>query len=168
MCFDWIKRNVKVYGKNLDLKAAQQIPGLRAVFGESYPDPVRVVTLEYDVDEISKDLQNPKWRQTSVEFCGGTSVLILYLSLLCLAADCERSHVAETGLIKGLVITEESGIAKGIRRIVAVTGHDAYEVTRTAKAMEVRVAQADQLVGSEKDAALKALTIVSGHCNPPT
>lgn len=71
---DWIKKNVKVYSKELDLKTAQKIPGLRAVFGESYPDPVRVVTLEYDVEDISKDIDNPKWRNTSVEFCGGTYV----------------------------------------------------------------------------------------------
>ncbi len=69
---DWIKRDVKVYSKELNLKAGYKIPGLRAVFGEAYPDPVRVVTLEYDVDEIAQDLENPKWRKTSVEFCGGT------------------------------------------------------------------------------------------------
>lgn len=72
MTIDWIKRNVKVYSKDLSLETAHKIPGLRAVFGESYPDPVRVVTLEYDVDEIAKDIENPKWRSTSVEFCGGT------------------------------------------------------------------------------------------------
>ena len=69
---DWIKRDVKVFSKELDLKSGYKIPGLRAVFGEAYPDPVRVVTLEYDVDESAKDLENPKWRKTSVEFCGGT------------------------------------------------------------------------------------------------
>jgi alanyl-tRNA synthetase len=72
MSIKWIRKNVPVYSKDLDLRTAQAIPGLRAVFGESYPDPVRVVTLEYDVDEISKDISNPKWRTTSVEFCGGT------------------------------------------------------------------------------------------------
>lgn len=72
MSNDWIKRNVKVYSKELDLKSGYKIPGLRAVFGEAYPDPVRVVTLDYDVDDIAKDLENPKWRKTSVEFCGGT------------------------------------------------------------------------------------------------
>jgi alanyl-tRNA synthetase len=45
---------------------------VRAVFGEAYPDPVRVVTLEYAVEEILKDIENTKWRSTSVEFCGGT------------------------------------------------------------------------------------------------
>ena len=72
MSQDWVKRNVRVYGKEVDLKTAQKIPGLRAVFGESYPDPVRVVSLEYEVDDIVKDVENTKWRSTSVEFCGGT------------------------------------------------------------------------------------------------
>ena len=40
------------------------------------------------------------------------------------------THVAKTGDIKDLVIIEESGIAKGIRRIVAVTGHDAHHVQK--------------------------------------
>ena len=72
MSIDWIKKNVKVYGKDMDLQSAQKIPGLRAVFGETYPDPVRVVSLEFSVDEISADIENPKWRSTSIEFCGGT------------------------------------------------------------------------------------------------
>lgn len=59
-----------MFSKDVDLKTAQTIPGVRAVFGESYPDPVRVVTLEYGVDEI--DFQDAKWQATSVEFCGGT------------------------------------------------------------------------------------------------
>lgn len=71
----WVKRNVPVFSKELDLKSAKKIPGLRAVFGEAYPDPVRVVSLEFDVDEMAKDLENSKWRGTSVEFCGGTYVV---------------------------------------------------------------------------------------------
>jgi len=72
MSVNWIQRDVKVYSRELDLQTAYKIPGLRAVFGESYPDPVRVVTLEHDVDTIVKDIENPKWRGTSVELCGGT------------------------------------------------------------------------------------------------
>nr|GAT57707.1 predicted protein [Mycena chlorophos] len=144
MSKDWIKRNVKVYSKELDLQTAHKIPGLRAVFGESYPDPVRVVTLEYDVDEIAQDITNPKWRSTSVEFCGGT-------------------HVAKTGDIKDFVITEESGIAKGIRRIIAVTGHEAQEVARIAETFKIRLDQADFLQGAEKDAALKTLNVELGQ-----
>jgi alanyl-tRNA synthetase len=70
----WIAENVRVFSKELDLATAQRIPGLRAVFGETYPNPVRVVVLRWDVDEIAKDIENPQWRSTSVEFCGGTYV----------------------------------------------------------------------------------------------
>lgn len=68
----WVKKAVKVFSSEMTLAEAQKIPGLRAVFGEAYPDPVRVVTLEFSLDEIRADIENPKWRQTSVEFCGGT------------------------------------------------------------------------------------------------
>ena len=40
---DWVRRNVGVYARELALPVAQKIYSLRAVFGESYPDPVRVV-----------------------------------------------------------------------------------------------------------------------------
>ncbi|KAH7923917.1 hypothetical protein BV22DRAFT_1035825 [Leucogyrophana mollusca] len=146
MSIDWIKKNVKVYSQDLDLTNAHKIPGLRAVFGEAYPDPVRVVVLGYDVDEIAKDIENPKWRSTSIEFCGGT-------------------HVAKTGDIKDFVIIEESGIAKGIRRIIAVTGQEAHEASRIANALKVRLDQLEQASGKEKDAGLKALTVELGQAD---
>ncbi|KAJ9475070.1 putative Alanine--tRNA ligase, mitochondrial (putative) [Pseudozyma hubeiensis] len=135
---DWIKRDVGVYSKEMPLDIAQKIPGLRAVFGEAYPNPVRVVTLEYDLDTIAGDIENTKWRGTSVEFCGGT-------------------HVAKTGDIREFVITEESGIAKGIRRIIAVTGDEAASVTKVANDAEARLSEIDAIEEqSAKDAALKA------------
>jgi alanyl-tRNA synthetase len=146
MSIDWIKKNVKVFSKDLTLPLAQKISGLRAVFGEVYPEPVRVVSLEYDVDEIAKDVENPKWRSTSIEFCGGT-------------------HVARTGDIKDFVITEESGIAKGIRRIVAVTGHEAQDVTRVADTFEARIKQVELLKGKAKDTALKTLMVELGQAD---
>lgn len=142
MSVDWIRKNVKVYSKDVDLKSGFKIPGLRAVFGEAYPDPVRVVVLGYDVDDITKDLENPRWRSTSIEFCGGT-------------------HVAKTGDIKDFVITEESGIAKGIRRITAITGQEAQEATRVANEFKTRLDVLENSSGNEKDAGLKALTVVS-------
>ena len=142
MSVDWIKKDVKVYSKDVDLKSGYKVPGLRAVFGEAYPDPVRVVVLGYDVDDITKDLENPKWRSTSIEFCGGT-------------------HVAKTGDIKDVVIIEESGIAKGIRRITAVTGQEAQEATRIASEFTSRLDALETSSGNEKDAGLKALAVVS-------
>ncbi|GAA5824475.1 hypothetical protein JCM11251_000438 [Rhodosporidiobolus azoricus] len=141
MSNEWIKKNVKVYSKEMQLAEAQKIPGLRAVFGEAYPDPVRVVTLEFSVDDIQKDIENPKWRSTSVEFCGGT-------------------HVAKTGDIKDFVITEESGIAKGIRRILAITGEDARKASHLANDAEARFDALLKLpAGAEKDAGLKAFEV---------
>lgn len=94
LSIDWIKRDVKVFSKELDLNSGFKIPGLRAVFGEKYPDPVRVVSLEYDVDDIAKDLENSKWRKTSIEFCGGTYVIIPYflvaLLIVNMQACCEN------------------------------------------------------------------------------
>jgi alanyl-tRNA synthetase len=70
------------------------------------------------------------------------------------------SHVAKTGDIKDFVIIEESGIAKGIRRITAVTGHEAQDVTRLAQALKARLDQLELLSGQEKDSGLKALSVV--------
>lgn len=66
----------------------------------------------------------------------------------------------KTGDIQGFVVTEESGIAKGIRRITAVTGNEAQAVTRLAQELRNRIDHIDQLQGKEKDTAMKALTTV--------
>ncbi|WVR09077.1 alanine-tRNA ligase [Kwoniella sp. DSM 27419] len=144
ICNDWIKRGVPVYAQEMSLAEAQKIPGLRAVFGEAYPDPVRVVSLGYSLEEISKNIEDSKWRQTSIEFCGGT-------------------HVAKTDDIKDFVIVEESSIAKGIRRVVAVTGHDAHEVSRKAGDFERRLEKIAGLEGKEKEAAMKPYLVELGQ-----
>ena len=160
LSIDWIRRNVEVFSKDMDLKTAQKIPGLRAVFGEAYPDPVRVVTLEYSVDEMQNDITNPKWRSTSVEFCGGTCVVKIIYVLTSAKWSIVSRHVAKTGVIKDLVVTEESGIAKGIRRITAVTGREAYEVNRVADALTAKFDLIERKSGKDKDSALKAYTLV--------
>lgn len=69
-------------------------------------------------------------------------------------------HVTKTGEIKDFVITEESGIAKGIRRIIGVTGNEAKEVRRLGDALKTKLDNAEKLEGKEKDAALRGLTVV--------
>lgn len=132
-----IRRNLKVYYKDVDLASAREIEGVRAVFGETYPDPVRVVSVGVDVDELLKTPKKPEWRGYSVEFCGGT-------------------HVEQTGLIKDLVVVEESGIAKGIRRIVAYTGDAAHRVQREAAQFLERIEALEKLpFGPEKETEIK-------------
>jgi len=54
------------------LKQALEIEGIRAVFGEVYPDPVRVVAVGPSVDAMLAEPKNPEWKKYSVELCGGT------------------------------------------------------------------------------------------------
>lgn len=61
-----------VYTKVVPLGAAQRINSLRAVFGEQYPDPVRVVAIGHEVQGMVEDPENEAWQALSVEFCGGT------------------------------------------------------------------------------------------------
>lgn len=127
----YIRQNCSVYAKDVPLATAREIEGLRAVFGETYPDPVRVVSVGVEVEELLQNVKDPKWRAVSIEFCGGT-------------------HVQKTGDIKDLIIIEESGIAKGIRRIIAVTGEDAHEVQRLAEDFSERLLQLEKMSHGHK------------------
>lgn len=61
-----------IYAKDVPLAEAKAIRGLRAVFGEVYPDPVRVVSVGVPVDKLIEFKDNDKANRTSVELCGGT------------------------------------------------------------------------------------------------
>ncbi|KAI1488003.1 tRNA synthetases class II (A)-domain-containing protein [Biscogniauxia mediterranea] len=137
---EYIRQNCKIYSKDVELDMARKINGVRAVFGETYPNPVRVVSVGIDVDMLLETPENPEWRKVSVEFCGGT-------------------HVDQTGIIKDLIIVEESGIAKGIRRIVAYTGDAAHLVQRQAEEFAKHIAVIEALpFGPEKEAEVKQAT----------
>jgi alanyl-tRNA synthetase len=81
------------------LAEAKQIPGVRAVFGEKYPDPVRVLLIGVKKPERASE-------ENSVEFCGGTHL----------------THTGEAGFFK---IVSQELVAKGVRRVTAVTGKEA-------------------------------------------
>lgn len=72
LCNAVIDQNEPVYAKESSLAVAKAIQGLRAVFDETYPDPVRVVSLGIPVEELEADPYGPAGNTTSVEFCGGT------------------------------------------------------------------------------------------------
>jgi alanyl-tRNA synthetase len=67
-----IAADVEVYAKETSLSVAKGIQGLRAVFDETYPDPVRVVSIGVPVETLEADPTGPAGLEASVEFCGGT------------------------------------------------------------------------------------------------
>jgi alanyl-tRNA synthetase len=97
--------NEKIYADlpvtpvNKPLVEAKEIPGVRAVFGEKYPDPVRVLLIGAEKPEDAT-------AEHSVEFCGGTHL----------------NHTGEAGFFK--VVSQEA-VGKGVRRLTAVTGREA-------------------------------------------
>jgi alanyl-tRNA synthetase len=95
----------------MPLAEAKMLPGVRAVFGEKYPDPVRVLL-------IGAEKPEQVTRDNSVEFCGGTHL----------------KHTGEAGFFK--IISQEL-VAKGVRRVTAVTGRAAVAtVQRLASVMD--------------------------------
>lgn len=139
ICIDYIAANHEVYAEDVPLATAREINSVRAVFGETYPDPVRVVSIGKAVQELTKDVKSPEWDKYSIEFCGGT-------------------HVKSTGEIKDLVILEESGIAKGIRRIVAATGQEAADYKLKAEEFESQLVRLEKLpFSAEKEAEAKKM-----------
>ncbi len=97
--------NEKIYADlpvtpvTMPLAEAKKIPGVRAVFGEKYPDPVRVLL-------VGADSPQQATLEHSVEFCGGT-------------------HLTHTGQAGFFRLVSQEPVAKGVRRVTAVTGREA-------------------------------------------
>jgi alanyl-tRNA synthetase len=118
-----IGRKLKVYAEEAPQEQALKINGLRAVFGEKYPPMVRVVSIGAPVADLLKDPTNEKWRQFSIEFCGGT-------------------HLKSADEAAGFVIAAEESVSKGIRRIVAHTGDAARQLNEASKMLDEQLATA--------------------------
>eukprot|EP00252_Welwitschia_mirabilis_P009432 TRINITY_DN21_c0_g1_i1.p1 TRINITY_DN21_c0_g1~~TRINITY_DN21_c0_g1_i1.p1 ORF type:complete len:1007 (-),score=222.12 TRINITY_DN21_c0_g1_i1:388-3408(-) len=131
-----INGNLEVYAKEATLMEAKRIMGLRAVFGEVYPDPVRVVSIGRPVEDLLADPENPEWNSYSVEFCGGT-------------------HLSNTRQAEAFALISEEGIAKGVRRITAFTTSAANDALKSATSFEERLQNASKLQGNvlEKEVA---------------
>ncbi|XP_074591798.1 alanine--tRNA ligase-like isoform X1 [Curcuma longa] len=135
-----IKDELEVYASEASLAAAKHINGLRAVFGEIYPDPVRVVSIGRKVDDMLQDPDNQEWLSISTEFCGGT-------------------HLSNTRDAKAFALLSEEGIAKGIRRIIAVTTGCAFKALDLASSLASEINVACKSEGSlleKKVASLKS------------
>lgn len=71
-----IAKALRVNYRDVPLQVAMKIPGLRAVFGEVYPDPVRVVSVGPEIDDLLRLAENGggngQGPAASIELCGGT------------------------------------------------------------------------------------------------
>jgi alanyl-tRNA synthetase len=108
-----IEKNLKIYAEEAPQELALKINGLRAVFGEKYPPMVRVVSIGAPVKDLLADPTNEKWRQYSIEFCGGT-------------------HLQSTDQAESFTIIAEESVSKGIRRLTALTGLAASAASESA------------------------------------
>ncbi|RPD61516.1 hypothetical protein L227DRAFT_562977 [Lentinus tigrinus ALCF2SS1-6] len=70
-------------------------------------------------------------------------------------------NLTDMGEIKDFVITEGSGsgIAKGFRRVVAVSGHGAVEACRLGDSLAAQLNRIGTIGGAEKNLALRATTV---------
>ena len=141
LCMDRIIREIPVDSYVAPLQDAEQISSLRAVFGEKYPDPVRVVAVANDpIPAMLSNPQDSQWKEYSVEFCGGT-------------------HLTNTKEAEAFALLSEEGIAKGVRRIVAVTQEDAKKAMLLAEAFSKILSEAAKLDVDALEAELKVLKV---------
>ncbi|MFG0326753.1 MAG: alanine--tRNA ligase [Phycisphaerales bacterium JB037] len=121
-----IESGYRVHADAVPLDAAMNIQTLRAVFGEKYPDPVRVVSIGVPIGDLLAEPKSAQWSSHSVELCGGT-------------------HVASTAELQAFAITSETGVAKGTRRIEAITGVPALAARQAAEGLAAQIAEAAEL-----------------------
>lgn len=112
-----IAQGATVTTELLPIEAARK-KGAMALFGEKYPDEVRVVSMG----------------DFSVELCGGT-------------------HLSNTGQVGLCRITSEEPIAKGVRRVTAITGPKAVEKGRETDEL---IAQLQRMLKAPQAAELVA------------
>ncbi len=136
---DTISADLEVYADIAPLQTARRIAGLRAVFGEAYPDPVRIVSIGRTVKDLIDEPGNLEWNDYSVELCGGT-------------------HLASTGQTGEFAIVTEEAVAKGIRRVVALTGVPAQAARIASERLLERVAAASNLSGADLQREVNAIT----------
>ncbi|MEE2912683.1 MAG: alanine--tRNA ligase [Planctomycetota bacterium] len=125
-----IKADLLVDTKEIPLVQAKGIRGVRAVFGEQYPDPVRVVSIGASVQELVEEPENKKWDQCSVEFCGGT-------------------HVKKCGQIECFIVVQEQALASGVRRILALTGDAAKAASEAGDDLLRKIEGLNALEGND-------------------
>lgn len=122
--YAWIIANHEAKPDEMSREDAEKL-GALAFFGEKYGEEVRVLQIR---DKNTEEL-------ISAELCGGT-------------------HLGRTGDIGMFIITSETGVAAGIRRIEALVGKRAWEQISHVRSILTEVSS---LVGTEPAKVLKRI-----------
>ncbi len=138
-----IAADLKVHWDYAAKDDALSINGLRAVFGEKYPPKVRVVSIGQPVETLLEAPDSEDWPSYSIEFCGGT-------------------HLASTRQAERFAILSEENVAKGIRRVTAVTGKLAEQAAQRAKALFEQIQWLD---GKPAEQMVEPLAELAGRIN---
>jgi len=149
-----IAKKLPVHTKVVGQEQARRINTLRAVFGEKYPDEVRVVSIGvpigdedgHDPDTLLGNPTNPEWMKYSVEFCGGT-------------------HLANTAEAERFVLISEEAVAKGVRRVVGITGEAALAAEATGRDL---LEQARRLASSRDEDLVAGLAALQKSLDEST
>ena len=116
--YAWIIANHEAKPDEMSREQAEKL-GALAFFGEKYGEEVRVLQIR---DKNTEEL-------ISAELCGGT-------------------HLGRTGDIGMFLITSETGVAAGIRRIEALVGNRAF--AEVAQIREI-IAETSQALGADRE-----------------
>ncbi len=103
---------------------------------------MRVVSVGRSIEDLIADPNGPAAFDYSVEFCGGT-------------------HLGNSAHIERFVILSEEAIAKGIRRIIALTGAEAFKTEKRADTLEKSVSELVARVNSQIAANKSAVNLVT-------
>ncbi|KAI7995424.1 Alanine--tRNA ligase [Camellia lanceoleosa] len=157
-----IKAELDVFSKEATLTNAKHINGLRCVWRMKYryilftfhlpfpfpfPNPssnpptkhnIRVVSIGQKVEDLLADPENDEWLSISAKLCGGT-------------------HLSNTQEAKVFALLSEEGIAKGIRRVTAVTTDCASKALELALLLEQEVNEASKTEGSSLEQKVTSL-----------
>jgi alanyl-tRNA synthetase len=146
-----IRENLPVHAEEIDKSAGDVLirkAGLRAVFGEKYPDRVRIVSIGLPVSTALENPEDPKWWQYSLEYCGGT-------------------HVRSTAEIEHFVLTSEEAVARGVRRVVGVSGQRAKIIKELGAALLLEAAALRQARGAALELGVAKLAKAAAEAEIP-
>eukprot|EP00300_Choanocystis_sp_HF-7_P005668 c14206_g1_i1.p1 GENE.c14206_g1_i1~~c14206_g1_i1.p1 ORF type:complete len:990 (+),score=232.21 c14206_g1_i1:437-2971(+) len=128
-----IDHALPVFTQVTSLEAAKSVHGVRAIFDEQYAANVRLVSVGVSPLDVLENPKDQRWENYSVELCGGT-------------------HIANSSDAIAFRIASESAIAKGVRRIFAVTNSIALDMDATAAQLKRELTETEVL--RDEDEAL--------------